>query len=387
MMRGCFVGLIALSLILFGCEPSGQKQTKEQTGTITKPSVPATGVAGSRQYNDTASFIAGLAPESGSAFAEQTARPEWMKYSASFDKGWTKLETTHLATIRQWSNEELRTGSDTRAVFYPFSGPDVLHAITFFPKADRYVLVALEPAGTVPTFKGMTPEAMDTYFATVARSLDSLLNFGFFKTNDMKVEVKHDLEGSLPILMFFLARTGNRIDDVKPIQINPEGVIVAAGSSPQGTRVAKGIDILFECADARPRHLYYFSVNLHNDYLKKSPFRAYIAKLDNVSTYLKSASYLMHKDYFSIIRDAILDRSALLVQDDSGIPFRFFKPETWDVSLYGVYSGPIAMFKGDREQDLADAYKQPDRAKPLPFGIGYNWRLGQSNLLVAKKKS
>jgi hypothetical protein len=384
---------LVASLIAFGCQPSAdnaEKQSKTENAkpraASSSPSLSATTEpSGPNEFNDTARFIAGMPPEPGSAFADRSSTPEWKKYAASFDKSWAKLDATRLVPMRKWANEELRNASDKTTVFYPFSGPDILHALTFFPSADKYVLVALEPVGTVPAFKELTPEALDTYFATVARSLDSLLSFSFFKTDDMKVDVKKDLEGTVPILMLFLERTGNRIEDIKSVEISPAGDIVPADSSTEGTRVSKGIDILFSGADGRPRHTYYFSVNVHNDYLKKSPFRAYMAKMGPVDSYLKSASYLMHKDYFSAIRDAILDHSTMLVQDDSGIPYHFIKPDKWDVTLYGVYSSPIAMFKEHKEQDLADAYKESAHVKPLPFGIGYNWRVGQSNLLVARK--
>lgn len=388
---------LAAGLVVFGCQPSVQEQSSASGSSKTtkapeqtRESVPAKAPveSGPREYNDTARFIAGMQPEAGSTLADQSARPEWVKYAASFDKNWAKLDSTRIAPVRKWVSEDLRTGTSS-TVFYPFSGPDFLHATTFFPDAETYLLVALEPVGSAPDFHQMTPDAMDQFFVTVDRSLDSLLSFSFFKTNNMKVDVKRDLEGTLPILLLFLARTGNRIDDVKPVEVDGEGSIVEAGTATlaAGARPAKGVDILFRTADGSQKHLYYFSVNLHNDYLKKSVFKGYMAKLSGVNTYLKSASYLMHKNYFSTVRNAILDHSALLVQDDSGIPYHFIKPNKWDVSLYGVYSSPIAMFKDHKEPDLVDAYKEANRAKFLPFGIGYNWRAGKSNLLVARKKT
>jgi hypothetical protein len=311
-----------------------------------------------------------------------SATPQWMKFAASFDKSWAKLDKTRLAVMRSWASEELHAGaSDKTTLFYPFSGPDFLHAVTFFPHAESYVLGGLEPVGSVPDFQQMTPETQEQFFVTVARSLDSLLSFSFFKTDDMKVDVKQDLEGTLPILMLFLARTGNRLENVTPVDIAEDGALVTGG------KTSKGVDILFKNSEGSKRHLYYFSANVQNDYIKKSTFGKYVGKLGEVTTYLKSASYLMHKDYFSTIRGMILDHSTLVVQDDSGIPYRFFKPEKWDVTLYGVYSSPIAMFKDHREADLAGAYKEAKGVKTLPFGIGYNWRPGQSNLLVARRKS
>lgn len=380
---------LAVSLAVFGCQSSAPGESASSSAGQTAPSAPAKAPdeLGRREYNDTARFIAGMQPEAGSTLAEQSARPEWIKYAASFDRNWAKLDSTRMAPMRKWASEELHADSSS-PVFYPFSGPDFLHATTFFPNASAYVLVALEPAGSAPDFQRMTPDALDQFFATVDRSLDSLLSFSFFKTDNMKEDVKQDLEGTLPILMLFLARTGNRVDDVKPVEIDGEGNIVAAGSAKlaAGARSAKGVDLVFRSAEGPRKHLYYFSVNLHNDYLKKSVFRGYMAKLAGVNTYLKSASYLMHKDYFSTVRTAILDRSALLVQDDSGIPYRYIKSDKWEVSLYGVYSSPIAMFREHKEAELIDAYREASRAKALPFGIGYSWRTGKSNLLVARKR-
>ena len=385
--------LLAACCAVLGCRNDAQKELHASTPSAppvashepVPPNEPVPPV--NRQYNDTARFIAGLQPEAGSILTEQSARPEWIKYAESFDKNWAKLDSTRMAPMRKWASEELHGGSST--VFYPFSGPDFLYATTFFPKADNYILVALEPTGTAPDFRQMTPDAMDQFFVTVDRSLDSILSFSFFKTDNMKVDVKQDLEGTLPILMLFLARTGNRVDDVRPVEIDGEGNLVAAGTAQldAGARPAKGVEIAFRGAGGPEKHLYYFSVNLQNDYLKKSVFRPYMAKLAGATTYLKSASYLLHKNYFSTVREAILANSATLVQDDSGIPYRFIKADRWDVSLYGVYSSPIAMFKDHKEDDLVDAYKEEKRVKPLPFGIGYNWRTGKSNLLVAHKKT
>jgi hypothetical protein len=370
---------LTLSFLFSGC----QSGTNHQPSEARKSAAPQQQSAevSHREFNDAARFIAGMAPEPGSQLAEMSATPQWMKFAASFDKSWAKLDKSRLAVMRSWADSELHAGaSDKTTLFYPFSGPDFLYAVTFFPHAESYVLGGLEPVGNVPDFQQMTPETQEQFFVTVARSLDSLLSFSFFKTDDMKVDVKKDLEGTLPILMLFLARTGNQVENVTPVDIGEDGALVA------GSKTSKAVDILFKNPEGSKRHLYYFSANVQNDYIKKSTFGKYMGKLDGVTTYLKSASYLMHKDYFSTIRGAILEHSTMVVQDDSGIPYRFFKPEKWDVTLYGVYSSPIAMFKDHREADLAGAYKEAKGVKPLPFGIGYNWRPGQSNLLVARRK-
>jgi hypothetical protein len=94
----------------------------------------------------------------------------------------------------------------------------------------------------------------------------------------------------------------------------------------------------------------------------------------------------MHKAYFSQIRKIILDQSYSILEDDSGIPLKFFKPDKWDIKLYGKYVGPIKLFETHFQDDLDSLYNIPNKVKPLPFGIGYQFRYGQSNLLLAIKK-
>jgi len=90
----------------------------------------------------------------------------------------------------------------------------------------------------------------------------------------------------------------------------------------------------------------------------------------------------MHKGYFSGIRKLLLEKSAVILQDDSGIPYHYFQSGTWDITLYGMYTGPIEMFKDHFEKDLAAAYGKG--SERLNFRFGY---ARSSNILLAKKKA
>ena len=102
--------------------------------------------------------------------------------------------------------------------------------------------------------------------------------------------------------------------------------------------------------------------------------------------YLKAASYLLHEAYFSRIRSFLLNQAASVLQDDSGIPFRFFRAGDWRLWLFGTYSGTLDIFAKHYQSDLQAAFATPGAALPLPFGTGYKWRLGESNLLLAVKQ-
>jgi len=376
-------------MFLSGCQSVEENKKAENQTTAPAGKPPA---VVQRKYNDIARFIAGLPPEEGSNLAEASGKPAWKKYSAAFDKNWSSFDSTKISVMRRWASEQFPgPGSDTSTVFYPFGGPDFLYAFTFFPSAGKYVLVGLEPVGTVPDPAVMSPDSMDQFFSAVDRSLNTVLSLSFFKFDNMKVDLKKEVDGAVPVLMIFLARTANRIDDLKAVEINEQGDIVPSDSSRTagvGRKTVSGVEITFETPESHSqKYVYYFSVNLENEHLKKTPnFMSYLGKQGRVNTLVKSAEYLMYKSYFSDIRSAILERSVFILQDDSGIPYRYFDHEKWDVGLYGVYSRPIDMFKEHVQEDLSKEYKEGRLVKPLPFGIGYNWRQGHSNLLAARKK-
>src|SRR5262245_17512044 len=95
--------------------------------------------------NDTARFLAGMAPNAGSPLAKRADEAGWKRHAKYFDDAWKKLETRQLSKIRDWQGKNLTSPQQT--MFYMFSGPDYLYADAFFPKAATYVLCGLEPVG------------------------------------------------------------------------------------------------------------------------------------------------------------------------------------------------------------------------------------------------
>ncbi len=69
--------------------------------------------------------------------------------------------------------------------------------------------------------------------------------------------------------------------------------------------------------------------------------------------YLKAASYLMHETYFSNIRNFLMGKAVAVLQDDSGIPFRYFLGGGWQIYFFGRYSGTLDIFKKYYQADLA----------------------------------
>jgi hypothetical protein len=77
--------------------------------------------------------------------------------------------------------------------------------------------------------------------------------------------------------------------------------------------------------------LYYFSTNLADGSFERSGFAAFLAKLGPADSLIKSASYLLHKPQFANVRRLLLDGSATILQDDSGIPLACFEAKRWQL--------------------------------------------------------
>ncbi len=343
--------------------------------------------------NQLANLIAGNNANDTSLLANYFQNSTFKKHSVSFQSKWENFEKSRMQNLIKFQQNELNKEMDSaKVLFYPFSGPDILHAQTFFPVADHYVLMGLEPVGTLPIFehKEDVPDSMSNYFGKINKSLHAILNFSFFRTISMSEDLKNeDVDGTLHLLMLFLNRKGNTICSAKPFVLDSIGKLIYLKSFIElktKSVQAKGIEIVFNSIDKKQKKLHYFSIDLSNAaFDKNTSVQKYLNNLGAITTYLKGASYLMHNAGFSSIRDFILAKSNQVMQDDSGIAFRYFeKNKNWKYIFYGEYKKPISLFANRFQTDLDSMYKTFS-PKNLGFGLGYNFKDNNSNLMIAKK--
>jgi hypothetical protein len=330
--------------------------------------------------NDTALFLAGMAPSAESPLTPLTKDPAWQRHARFLDNSFAQLEQRQLSKIRTWSDTNLAAPRPT--MFYMFSGPDFLYANAFYPKATTYVLSALEPPGSVPDLMKLPRGGLGSALNNVEHSMAAILNFSFFITKLMKVDLREgQLNGTLPILYVFLARSGKTIRDVSPVALDNKGTAFFANEN-VGPNATRGVRIVFAGSDGEPKTLYYFSTDLSNGGVKSSGFLKFCEGLGPGNSLIKSASYLLYAGNFTNVRDFILANSATIIQDDSGIPLNNYSPKQWRFFPFGRYAGPIAEFPGRYQQSYAELFR---RAQPMDFGIGYRWRSYESNLLLSVK--
>jgi hypothetical protein len=330
--------------------------------------------------NDTARFLAGMPPSAESPLTRLTKDPVWQRHARFLDSAFAQLDERQLSKIRTWADANLAAPRPT--MFYMFSGPDFLYADAFYSKATTYVLSALEPPGSVPDLTRLPPGGLDAALNNVEHSMGSILNFSFFITKRMKVDLRAgQLNGTLPILYVLLARSGKTIRDVSPVALDNKGAAYFANENP-GPNATRGVRIVFAGGDGEQKTLYYFSTDLSNSGVRSSGFLKFCETLAPANSLIKSASYLLHAGNFSTVRDFILANSATIIQDDSGIPLTAYNPRKWRFFPFGRYAGPIAEFPGRYQPAYAELFR---RSQPMDFGIGYRWRSYESNLLLSVK--
>jgi hypothetical protein len=149
----------------------------------------------------------------------------------------------------------------------------------------------------------------------------------------------------------------------------------------------KGVEIAFRRpGDTVSRKMYYFSGDLSDPKVEANPgFIKFAEGLGRSDTLIKSASFLLHWKEFGMMRQLVMDNSSVILQDDSGVPFRLLKKDGWQVSFYGKYSAPDKPFRGHYQKDLAAAFEEPGGARDLGFSLGYGYGRRTSHLVFARK--
>jgi hypothetical protein len=335
--------------------------------------------------DDTAKILAGMPPSADSPLASYTKDGSWQQHAKRFDAAWAALDKRQLSKIKAWSTQYLPPRKP--AVFYFFSGPDFLYADAFYPGADTYVMAALEPVGEIPDLTGMSRGQVEGGIGRIENSLNTVLNYSFFITKKMRGELSGGrFGGTLPILYVFLERSGKTIRDVSLVALDADGNVKPANDPALPKNPPRGAKITFSTgADGKPQTLYYFSTDLSNDGVKTGGFLKFCDTFGLADSFIKSASYLLHADSFSTIRSYIVDHSDVVVEDDSGVPVRFFKPDEWQLMAFGNYVAPLGIFPHTYQPMLHDLYRK--RTAALDFGIGYRWRPSESNVLLAIRGS
>lgn len=351
------------------------------------------------QVDETARLLAGKNVASVSGLAAHARTPFYVRYARQLTSAWMRFRQSQMEPLQAWWRHWRPATYAT--VLYPFGGPDLVNALALFPQADTYLLFGLEPPGAIPDPAGMTRGAIEAGLTGLKASLETFFRMNHFFTREMGRRLGRESFSSVTgLMLFFLAINDCEVLRAARIALGPGAKIVPGNAAddaidplqPPRDRVP-GVEIAFRRQGGTIRVVRYFMLDVSDAALaKRSPgFIPYLKTYGRCATLVKSASYLMHRDgtreeapHFETIRTFLLAQSDFIVQDDSGIPLRFFPRDRWKLRFHGKYGVPVAEFAHRRQRDLWNEMCY-NSTGTLPFSFGYDQRPGAANIMTAER--
>lgn len=387
--------LVAGAILTCSCGGNATSKKAGDTGkTKTADTQAVSNLKFDRKFNDYARFMAGMPALPGSSLAGMDSFAPIKANVAQFNSRWEEMDKTRLSQMSKWATDEIYPKVDENLnTFYPFSGPDFLNVYQFFPNSKKYLFLANEMVGRVPNLDKMNVNQRAGYFQNIATALRDIFNRSYFITQYMGSDIPR-VQGTIPIFMVFMARTGNEVLNVEHITVDASGKVVMV--SENSNVLPAGVRITFR-PEGKPndiRTLEYFNYDITNVGVKgnaglraKPGFVKYLKAYGKCNSFLKAASYCPHYESFSDIKDITVELSAALLQDDTGVPWKFLKKD-FTPYLYGQYVKPIANFGGSGyfQPELANLYKDSANVKVLPFSLGYHFKDNKQNYMLFVKK-
>jgi hypothetical protein len=388
------IGLLAVSLFIISC--GGSEETKSEKDVKTEPEKgnetivePAQKIAYDTLLTASANLIAGLSPDHKGY--ESIISSDYYKIFAAFTSdAWKVSDSTMLKPIANWCRENnIIEDRDSLQCFYPLSGPDFLFGNAFWPTADKYIMLGLEPKGSLADFTTMKEPELKKYFTNMQGSMRYLNTRGYFVTAHMSSDfTKYHLNGMVHMMLYMMARTNHKIIDVYYVNINDDGTterVEDIKSLRDGAATAVAIDFT-DAEQTKKRTAYYFQIDASDENLAVHPgFEKFVMADKNRVAYMKSASCVLMNSNFKTMRQLVLSCDQI-VQDDTGVPYHYFDANTFDITLFGTYTSTIRDLSYCLQRDLVKAVKESPYNKTLPFQISYNGNYGEGMLLYARKK-
>ncbi len=345
--------------------------------------------------NDLARFLAGMQISPSSPLASLTQSQAFKEHSREMGPFWSSVLRENIFHMIPWRNQYLLPHFDYGTVFYPLSGGDFINMYILYPVARRYIMVSMEPPGRVPDPLALNVNQLRSGFRALRSVTGSIARKNYMMSAVMRHEMRNPfLEGTLPTILLFAALLELDIRRIEPVGLNSKGEILPLneGSKVLGEGPAvRGNRIIFKVSETGPeREILYLSMRLQWDSMDPArPEGKFFMRLENLNVIIKSAFYLLHRPSFEQYCRSLLGRTRLLIQDDSGMPFKLLHRDPWMTLLFGHYSSPLAlrdMKHPVTQPEMAAAFRE--RALPLPFNFGYGvWRHDhKSNLIMAVRK-
>jgi hypothetical protein len=337
------------------------------------------------------------------------------------DRHCRTMRSLYASYRRAWADRaakfigSLRPANVPATIVYPFGGGDLTSALVVYPDATEITTISLEAAGDARVIETIAKDQLEDDLEAIGVDVRRLYRAAHSTTKSLMEASHSQLPGTL---MFALAALA--VHDMEPVSlryfdIQTDGTLKYVASGDLDRRAAEFAAA--KRAKKKSKHFWYEQdspfANVEIQFRPRggdgrAPLRTYrhiVANLDDphmaqdervlvhlrakgkVSVMTKAASFLLWYDDFSKIRDYLLQNTAWMISDASGIPPSFAAPAGFEQVTYGEFVGPY--FTKDSKNVRAQFVKlwkdQPKR--PLPFRFGYPDREKNHHLMITKPKA
>ncbi|HSK31125.1 MAG TPA: hypothetical protein VLA17_14285 [Candidatus Limnocylindria bacterium] len=341
-----------------------------------------------RRATATAQILAGIAPNPLDPALKRLVETDTFKeHQQWMTTSWNQVRG-RIESMDNWRSQELKISpAQRKTLLYPFSGPDFLNAYALFPDHSRYVFFSLERPGVLPDLESVTAVNFAKLLQDVRSAFRDIFERNYFITSYMTRQLTTPwVRGSVPVMATMMALMNRRIVRIEPVDLFPD--LNRTYDQPEAKRprvLMRSVRMEFAQPNGGAiQQLHYISLDATDKALEFYPdFIGWAAQHRPATVLIKSASYLLHDQQFAKTRALLLDSADVVVQDDTGIPYRFLSQAPWQVKLYGRYQKPIRPMGYAYQKDLEAAFNARSHLTDLPFPFGYHWRGKQSGLIVA----
>jgi len=304
---------------------------------------------------------------------------EWEIFQNTVKTNWADYHSQISQPMMEWSSHEIR--SEVKKVFYPFSGPDFATLYQLYPQANHYVMTAQQRGEHLVDLSLLSPLDASQTLQILGSAWSSFGQRGFFVTEYLfkYISLNKARIGSTTLIASFAHLQGFSIQQIVPIEIDKDGVLRELGKEQPWNSVR-----FYLTKDDKHVIVDYLQMDLSNAGLNRSPHKLrFLEESSKSPILLKAASHLPQHKNFTLIRDAILNNSPFIIQDETGLDY---KPlcKSFNTVLYGNFVKPYKVFS-TYNVELVKAYQNRHDENPLPFRIGY-FKDGNYALIVATRK-
>jgi hypothetical protein len=356
------------------------------------------------RWQEQALLFAGrpLPPES--PFYELSLCPSFRRHAEAMELFWDQVRKDSLNAMISWRERNVPRDLGRNPVLYPLSGADYLNAYALFPQAPQYTFIALEAPGTLPDLYRMTEPEREAGLAAIRRAVATVASVNYMKSKILRKELSNGyIPGTLPVFLLLAGGLGHTVEDVRPVILDEAGNIRDSqwGSEnpapqrspkPGAANVIHGLRMMVRVPETgQTKIIVYLQVRLRKEAVSTATREGkFFSRIHNCNTIFKAAVYLLHNDEYNAVREFVLDRSDLILQDDSGLPYRLFRPDEWVEHLFGTYTRipPLGGIPDPPQQPvLARRFREHSEPLFFPYGYGVLQGKGKSNLMLFVKKS